>query len=65
MWVVTVIPSGRSEQRLVDVPDVGLVQVLGVLALAGHLLALARIVEVGEAGVVELEVLAAERRDRP
>ena len=50
-------PAG---DRGVDVLHVLLVQVVGVAALRGDQRALLRVVEVGEAGVVELEVGAAE-----
>ena len=40
MWVVTAMPVGAVGERLVDVADVGLVQVLGVVALGRHLRAL-------------------------
>ena len=53
-------PAG---ERRVDLPDVALVLVLGVAALRRELGALRRVVEVGQAGVVELQVGAAERRD--
>ena len=43
-------------ERGVDLPDVALVQVLGVAALRGELGALLGVVEVGQAGVVELQV---------
>ena len=59
MWVVIAMPSGRPGQRLVDVLDVGLVLVLGVAADLGDVLALLGVVEVGERGVVELQVGAA------
>src|SRR5580700_2393345 len=51
---------GAAGDGGVDLPDVTQVQVLGVLAAAGDLGALGRVVEVGEAGVVELQVTAAE-----
>ena len=51
---------GAAGERLVDVADVALVQVLGVAALIGDHARAARIVEVGEARVVELQVRAAE-----
>ena len=65
MWVVTAMPSGRSGERLVDVADVGLVLVLGVAADRAHVLALGRVVEVGEARVVELQVGAAQLAETP
>src|SRR2546429_451603 len=55
----------RGQAQLVDGPDVGLVLVLGVLAAAGDLGALLRVVEVRQAGVVELEVGAAEAGQPP
>ena len=60
MCVVTLIPSGRSGERLVDVVDVLDVLPLGVAADRGDVLALVRVVHVREARVVELEVRAAE-----
>ena len=65
MCVVTRMPSGRSGDRGVDRADVLLVLVLGVAALLGDHRALLRVVEVGEAGVVELEVGAAELAEAP
>ena len=59
------MPSGRLAMRVVEVADVGLVLVLGVVAELADLLALARIVEVGEARVVELQVGAAELAEPP
>ena len=54
---------GSLRERLVDVGDVGLVQVLDVAAaLRGDHLALARVVEVGEARVVELQVACSRAR---
>ena len=50
-------------ERAVDVPDVLLVQVLGVAADRLDVLALGRVVDVGEARVVELQVAAAELVD--
>jgi hypothetical protein len=46
-------------ERAVYVADVGLVLVLGVPVQRGDVLALARVVEVGEARVVKLQVGAA------
>jgi hypothetical protein len=57
--VVTVIPGGRARQRPVDLLDVAQMQVLGVVATPGDHRPLRRVGEVGEAGVVELEVGAA------
>ena len=53
-------PLRAAGDRGVDVRDVLLVQVLGVPALGRDHRALLGVVEVGEAGVVELEVGAAE-----
>jgi hypothetical protein len=63
--VVTVIPGGRARQRPVDLLDVAQMQVLGVVATPGDHRPLRRVVEVGEAGVVELEVGAAQLADAP
>jgi hypothetical protein len=63
--VVTVIPGGRARQRPVDLLDVAQVQVLGVVAALGDHRPLRRVVEVGKAGVVELEVGAAQLADAP
>ena len=60
MCVVTAIPVGPAGERRVDLPDVALVLVLGVAALPATICALLRVVEVGQAGVVELQVGAAE-----
>src|SRR5215467_1002726 len=49
-------PRGLGRERGVDLADVAQVLVLGVLAAPGDLRALRRVVEVGQAGVVELEV---------
>ena len=65
MCVVTPRPSGRPAIALVDLPDVAQVQVLGVLAALGDLGSLRRVVEVGQAGVVQLQVGAAELGDPP
>ena len=54
-------PSGRSAEGGVDLADVALVLVLAVAALAGDHLPLMGVVQVGEAGVVQLEVAAPER----
>ena len=64
MCVVTLIPSGRPRERLVDVADVLDVLALGIAADRGDVLALVRVVHVGEARVVELEVGAAELAER-
>ena len=60
MCVVMRMPVGPARDRLVEVADVGLVLVLGVAADLGHVRALLRVVEVREAGVVELQVAAAQ-----
>jgi hypothetical protein len=52
-------PSGLGRERRVDLLDVPQVQVVGVLPALGDLRSLGRIVEVGQAGVVELQVGAA------
>ncbi len=54
------MPSGRLAMRLVETADVELVLVVGIAADLDHVLALRRIVEVGEARVVQLQVGAAE-----
>ena len=51
---------GPSGDRVVDLADVAQVQVLGVLAAPGDLSPLGRVVEVGQAGVIQLQVGAAE-----
>ena len=56
MCVVTARPSGRPSKGAVDVCDVRLVQVVGIAADGGDVLALGGIVDVREAGVVELQV---------
>jgi hypothetical protein len=48
----------------VDLLDVPQMLVLGVVAALGQLGPLGRVVEVGQAGVVELQVGAAERGQR-
>src|SRR5204863_8858980 len=58
-------PRWPVRERLVDVADIGLVLVLRVAADLGDVLALVRVVEVGEARVVELEVGAAELAEPP
>ena len=55
---------GPAGEGRVDVADVLLVLVLGVAAALGDQRALLGVVEVGQAGVVELQVRAAERRRR-
>src|SRR5215472_901583 len=52
--------GGPAGQRAVDVLDVALMLVLGVPADLRDVLALRRVVHVGQAGVVELQVAAAE-----
>ena len=54
------MPGGLVLDRGVDLADVAVVQVLGVFAAAGDLGALGGVVEVGQAGVVELQVGAAQ-----
>src|SRR6266705_912024 len=54
-----------ARQRGVDLADVAQVQVLGVVAALGHHPALLGVVEVRQAGVVELEVGAAQLGDPP
>ena len=56
-------PGRPVGERLVDVADVGLVLMLRVAADRAHVLALLRVVDVGEARVVELEIRAAELGD--
>jgi hypothetical protein len=59
-------PGRAPGEGRVDLLDVAQVLVLGVVAALGQLLPLGRVVEVGQAGVVQLQVLAAEpgqRRD--
>jgi hypothetical protein len=56
-------PARPVGERLVDVADVGLVLVLRVAADRAHVLAVLRVVDVGEARVVELEIRAAELGD--
>src|SRR5436305_10743360 len=48
--------GGLGHERVVDLADVAQVQVVGVLAPGGDLGPLYRVVEVGQAGVVELEI---------
>ena len=60
MWVVIVIPAGRSASARLIVRDVGEVLLVAVLAARVELGALRGVVEVGEARVVELEVGAAD-----
>ena len=62
MCVVTVSAVRPAGERGVDLPDVALVLVLGVAALRGELGALLRVVEVGQAGVVELQVACSRAR---
>src|SRR3712207_9499568 len=54
-------PLRAAGQRGVDLADVALVLVLGVAPLRGQLGALRGVVEVGQAGVVQLQVGAALR----
>src|SRR5699024_12263004 len=58
-------PLGPACQRLVHPPDVVLVLMLGVVTAGGQHLALPGVVEVGETGVVELQIPAALVRDAP
>src|SRR6185369_5293458 len=51
---------GLAGDRVVDLLDVPQVHVLGVLAASGDLGALGRVVQVGQRGVVELQVGAAQ-----
>src|SRR5215469_1142522 len=51
---------GLGGERVVDLPDVAQVQVVGVLTARGDLGPLRRVVQVGQAGVVELQVGAAQ-----
>jgi hypothetical protein len=53
-------PGWLVLERGVDLADVAQVQVLGVLAAFADLGALGGVVEVGQAGVVELQVGAAQ-----
>src|SRR5207247_9615822 len=56
-------PGGPAGERLVDEANVGQVLRVAVAADARHIVALGGIVEIGEAGVVEPEVGAAESRE--
>src|SRR5439155_14626613 len=51
---------GLAGDRVIDLLDVAQVHVLGVLAASGDLGALGRVVEVGQGGVVELQVGGAQ-----
>src|SRR4029453_10840886 len=51
---------GLANQRLVDLADVALMKVLGIVAATGDLNPLLRVIEIGQARVVELEGGTAE-----
>jgi hypothetical protein len=57
---VVMAMSAACPDRVVDLLDVAQVHVLGVLAAPGDLGALGRVVQVGQRGVVELQVGAAQ-----
>ncbi len=57
----TVIPGGLAGERLVDQADVGVVLGVAVAADAVDISALGGVVEIGEAGVVQLQIGAALR----
>src|SRR6185437_9721224 len=54
-------PGRLARQRVVDLLDVAQVEMLGVVTAFGELGALGRVVQVGQRGVVELQVGAAQR----
>ena len=57
-WTPTVRSSGRPFERLVDQRRVGARQLVGIVATVDRALAHAGVAQVGEVGVVELDVAA-------